>query len=260
MLKRLIPIAPIVLLAAPAQADVALDRARCMPTSEVQNRDYEKEARARIAACERLIESATLSKRELARAWNHRGIGHYYLKQYKTAIVMATKAISIDPTYVRPWRSRGIYRVELKQYRRGLVNIDEAIKLDPKLARAHANRCYVLQKLKRYEEALRSCIHWAKLTPSAGSFDGVAEAYRLVGKPGIGFRWIRRAFALNARQTNHPDGDQLRYLYLTRGRLHAAMGRRAAAISDLRQSIRVSKNPMTTKEAREELKKLGAKG
>ncbi|MGH7224669.1 MAG: tetratricopeptide repeat protein, partial [Gemmataceae bacterium] len=161
----------------------------------------------RIEACTAIIQSGQAGGRELAVAFNNRGVSYYNEHQYNRAIAVFSGALRIDPRYsealynrgnayesagapdsairdfddaikVNPnypaaFNSRGSIYYLHGQFDRAIADFSQAIRLDPSYANAWSSRCIARARADELQGALSDCDEALQLSPgNAATLDG----------------------------------------------------------------------------------------
>jgi lipoprotein NlpI len=132
---------------APAQSNDHV--ANC--AAETQSEDYD----LAIDDCSAVIDSGRLSDRELAVAFNNRGLGHFNKKDYDRAIQDFDQAIRLNPHAPDYFYRRGLAYFEKKDHDRAIQNFDEALKLGPDNVSILKQRGSAFEAKKEYDHAIR---------------------------------------------------------------------------------------------------------
>ena len=75
-------------------------------------------------------------------AYNQRAKNRVKLDDYKGAISDFTKAIEIDPKFVRAYVNRGEARIDVHDLQGAILDFNQAIVIDPEMADAYYSRGY----------------------------------------------------------------------------------------------------------------------
>ena len=95
---------------------------------------------ARVAACTRAIKSDSLSKDDLADAYNNRGVAHSAGGRYRMAIADFDAALGIVPDLAPALSNRCEANLRMGDFRQAVADCDAALKLRPDDAYAYLNR------------------------------------------------------------------------------------------------------------------------
>ncbi len=102
------------------------------------------------------IESLNLAiqaDEENARAFNVRGVAHFELKDYPSALLDYDQAIKLHPNWYQPYFNRARLRVEQSDWESALKDFSEAVSRQPDSSEVYASRGMVLYQLGRLPEA-----------------------------------------------------------------------------------------------------------
>jgi len=97
-----------------------------------------------VGACTKLIRSGTLSTRDLAEAFDRRGVAYDHLHQYEAAIADYNEALRLDPDNGNALNNRGVVFKHQKRYSLAIADFTNAMRklgLDP-LPYANRARTY----------------------------------------------------------------------------------------------------------------------
>jgi tetratricopeptide (TPR) repeat protein len=122
-----------------------------------------------------LISKAISINPHVALAHFNRASALQELRRLEEALASYDKAIALRPDFAEPYSNRGNVLQELRRFEEALVSYDKAIALKPGFAEPYSNRGNVLQELGRLEEALVSYNKAIALRPD------YAEAYSNCG-------------------------------------------------------------------------------
>lgn len=73
--------------------------------------------------------------------------------QYKKAVADLSKAIRLEPKYLRAYNNRGFVYSKLGELDKAVADLTEAIRLDPKYGEAYFNRATVYEQQHNLERA-----------------------------------------------------------------------------------------------------------
>ena len=126
---------------------------------------------------------------EYVKAYYYRGTARLNkLKDYRSAIADFTKAIEIDPEFVKAYNNRGITKAKLDNYRDAISDFSKAIEINPQAVRVHINRGNAKFELENYKDAIADYSKAIEKKPKnidAYFNQGYAEAYYKRGLAGI---------------------------------------------------------------------------
>ena len=134
-------LAVLLALAAPARAGMAED---CEQTG---NPDLQ------IGGCTAVIRSGEYSGKNLAIAYNNRGVGYGNLGDYTQAIESYSQALRIDPNYATAYYNRGHAYDELADYIQAIADYGQALRIEPGLGKAYQNRGVSHENMGNYQSA-----------------------------------------------------------------------------------------------------------
>jgi tetratricopeptide (TPR) repeat protein len=151
----------LLLAATPAVAQSNGDSEECLRPSGV-----ERDARQRIEACTRAIESAELSQENLARAYNNRGLAYVADGDVERAIADFDKSLELHPGYINALMDRGMANGMKGDHERAVADFSTAIRQNPDSADAYNGRCYSLALMGDAAAALADCNRALALAPN----------------------------------------------------------------------------------------------
>jgi tetratricopeptide (TPR) repeat protein len=100
-----------------------------------------------------LLNQAIEANATNARAFNARGVAHFELKDYPSALLDYDRAIQLQPRWYQPYFNRGRLRVEQRDWDAALTDFSAAISRQPDSSEVYASRGMVLYQLGRLPEA-----------------------------------------------------------------------------------------------------------
>ncbi len=106
----------------------------------------------KVSGCTAVIRSGQWQGKELAWAYNNRGLAYTYLGNPARAIEDYDQALRLDPGLVVAYLGRGVVYNALGLYRRAIKDYDEALRIDPGSTLAYNNRAIALDNLNRSGE------------------------------------------------------------------------------------------------------------
>lgn len=121
-----------------------------------------------VGACTRLIRSGTLNTRDLAEAFDRRGVAYDNLRQYEAAIADYNEALRLDPDNGNALNNRGVVFKHQKRYALAIADFTNAIGklgLDPL---PYANRARTYWETGKLEQAETD---FAQAITTGGSYD-----------------------------------------------------------------------------------------
>jgi tetratricopeptide (TPR) repeat protein len=95
---------------------------------------------ARIAACSEVVESRAYAGKDLAFAYNNRGVPHYQKHDFDVAIVDFGESIRLDPGNASYFGSRALAYVAKHDHARAAADYTEVLRLSPDDAAAYFSR------------------------------------------------------------------------------------------------------------------------
>lgn len=136
-----------------------------------------------VAACTKVIESGDWQGRDMAWAYNNRGLAHAALGDALRALADYDKAIGLDPTYAPAFSNRGNIHAILGDLLPALADHERAIALDPGYVEALHNRAVDLEELGRHKDALAAYRKVIARDPAhRGAHIGLASASCKLGR------------------------------------------------------------------------------
>ena len=157
-------------LAAPSRADMVDD---C-------NQDYDRGLS--IGGCTAVIRSGQWQGKELAPAYNSRGVAYYLSGYTAQAIEDFNQALRLDPGLVLAYNSRGSVYYDLGDYAQAIENLDQALRLDPGYALAYYNRGNAYRAVGDHARAIEDFDQALLLDPGDDeAYDNRAQSRCLLG-------------------------------------------------------------------------------
>lgn len=130
----------------------------------------------RISACTAVIESGKWVGKNLAWAFNDRGLYYANTGNHDRAIPDYTEAIRLNPQYAHAFMNRGASYRSKHDYDRAMADANEAIRLNPQMAprqKAYIQYCRGAAELKKGDAAAGN----ADITAAKAIWAEVAEAF-----------------------------------------------------------------------------------
>ncbi|MBV8752115.1 MAG: tetratricopeptide repeat protein [Hyphomicrobiales bacterium] len=121
---------------------------------------------ARIDGCTAAINSGRYRGKDLAWAYDNRGLAWYDKKDLARAIADYDQATQLDPNYAYAYNNRGIAWGDKKDYDRAVADYDNAIRINPRYASAYYNRGKAWSEKKDYDRALADYDEAIRLNPN----------------------------------------------------------------------------------------------
>ena len=188
MMARLLFIL-LLLAAAPALAQSNADSQKCARLAQAEG-----DAKQRIDVCTRAIESNELSQKNLAGAYNNRGLAYVAENDLARAIADFDKSLALDPGRIEPLMDRGMAYGMQGDDEKAVADFSAAIEQDPNSADPYNGRCYTFAKMGKAAAALDDCNRALALAPNtpyildsrayaflrAGDFRRAAADYDLI--------------------------------------------------------------------------------
>jgi tetratricopeptide (TPR) repeat protein len=85
-----------------------------------------------ISGCTAVIGANTYAGKELAFAFNNRGLARYARREFDRAIEDYSEAIRLDPNFARGYSNRALVHEARSDFDRAIADYNQAIGLDPK--------------------------------------------------------------------------------------------------------------------------------
>ena len=119
-----------------------------------------------ITYCTQAIEDRVYSGKELAFAYNNRGVAYYMKQAFDRAIADFDKAIQLDPPNVQSLKNRALSYAAKNDHARAIADYTQALVLDPNDASAHASRAASYAASGDDERAIADYDNSIKLDPT----------------------------------------------------------------------------------------------
>src|SRR3984893_8591705 len=107
-----------------------------------------------IRSCTAVIESKAYAGKELAFAFNNRGLAYYDKRDFERAIASYTEAISVDPKFAPGYNNRALAHKARGDLDHAIADYSEALRLDPNNASTLRSRGIVYSTKQDYERAI----------------------------------------------------------------------------------------------------------
>ena len=143
--------AALVLGAAPAAGQSSQSWTWCV------NRNHIFPMDTAIRGCTAVIQSGREDQRNLAIAFNNRGLAHYAKGDYDTAIADLTQAVKLDPDYADAFQSRASAYSDKGDHAHAIDDYDQSIRLNSHNPIAYNNRCDEQLLVGQVKAALADC-------------------------------------------------------------------------------------------------------
>jgi tetratricopeptide (TPR) repeat protein len=129
-----------------------------------------------ISGCTAVIQSGKYTGKNLAIAFNNRGVGYYKKQDYDRAIADYDQAIRVDPlpgvaaddrgrTGTNVYNNRGYAYFAKKDHARAIADYDRAIKVDPKDPLVYNNRGLAYSDTGEFDRAIADFGEAIRLDP-----------------------------------------------------------------------------------------------
>lgn len=135
-------------------------------TANLEDCTKERDREVQLSVCTEAICAGFHLSRELAHAYNSRGLAHSELGDQRRAIEDFDQAVKINPGLATAYVNRGLVREKSGEPERAIADYDEAIELDPDLARAYHNRGVAYLRLGRHARAIRDYDEALRIDPA----------------------------------------------------------------------------------------------
>ena len=143
--------AALVLGAAPAAGQSSQSWTWCVNRNRVFPTD------TAIRGCTAVIQSGREDQRNLAIAFNNRGLAYYGKGDYETAIADLTQAVKLDPDYADAFQSRASAYSDKGDHAHAIADYDQSIRLNSHNPIAYNNRCDEQLIVGQVKAALADC-------------------------------------------------------------------------------------------------------
>jgi tetratricopeptide (TPR) repeat protein len=182
-----------------------------------------------IDACTALINSGNLSAKELALAYNNRGVGYERMRQYDKALPDLDSALALNQDDPVIFANRGLAHDELHQPDLAIQDLNKAIELKPDYADAFVERGVAYALLGQYQRAMDDLDRSIALKPDfVNAYSRRAEVHLSLGQIDLAKQDIDKAIVLK------PDNfDAL----TVRGTIYNLLGRYPEAMADLDRAL-----------------------
>jgi tetratricopeptide (TPR) repeat protein len=135
-------------LALPAFAQSTEDWAHCLRADDLRTPDVP------IEGCTAVIKSGDRILRNLATAYNNRGVAYRLKGNYAQAIEDFNEAIRLVPKYASAFNNRGVAYRNMGDLDRAVADYDQAIGIKSDYVAAFYNRALVLADKREYAKAI----------------------------------------------------------------------------------------------------------
>ncbi len=189
-------------------------------------------AKPEVSACTRIINSGRETKKNLAKAYNNRGVAYHGLSQFNNAIADYTRAINNDANYALAFSNRGLAYASKLQYASAIKDYNEALRLNPKDAGTYDNRGLAYSYQGNYQRAIQDHNESIRIKRNDPiSYNNRGFAYHQKGDYDRAIADYTQAIRFNSEYA---------LAYDNRGLAHARKKQFGLAIQDHTQAIRVT--------------------
>jgi len=137
----------------------------------------------KVSGCTAVIRSGQWQGKELAWAYNNRGLAYTYLGNPARAIEDYDQALRLDPGLAVAYLGRGVVYRNLGEHARAIEDYDEALRLDPDDAAAYRNRGIAYGTLGEYRRAIEDFDQALRLDAGfASAYNSRGFAYYKLGE------------------------------------------------------------------------------
>jgi lipoprotein NlpI len=155
-----------------------------------------------ITSCTTLIQSRTLSGRNLAIVYYNRGIGYEQAKQYDNALADYSQALSLDPNYRDAYNNRGNVYQDKDQHDSAIADYNQALRIDPNFSKAYNNRGRSYRFKGQYDLAVADATHALQIDPNYRSaYINRGLGYLCLGRFADAGQDLARALSLRSTDT-----------------------------------------------------------
>ena len=187
-----------------------------------------------IAACTRAIDSSVVHGRDLAVAYNQRGLAYENTGKHDAAVADFTEAIRLDQTYAIAHNNRSWALNNKGEYDQAIADSTAAIKLNPKYATAYVNRGVSYESKGECGKAISDYSEAIKLNPKfAGAYNNRGVCYNAKGDFDRAIQDFNEAIRLSPKETS---------LYFNRGASYEKKGDSERALANYRAVLRLKPN------------------
>lgn len=163
-----------------------------------------------------------------------RAVTYFESGNYNKAIEFSSKAVDLNPNYVRPLLVRANSNLYLKQYSAVLLDCTKVIELDNKSSTAHSMMGLVKNELGLYDEAIISYSKSIEIKPNSTNYNNRANTYLNLEDYKAALNDANRSIQL---QKNYANLD-------TRATTYALMNQFIEAINDFNESLQLEEIPL----------------
>jgi tetratricopeptide (TPR) repeat protein len=219
---RILPvIAAVVALGVPARAQQSDALRQCTAAN--------LSSEQRLAICTAVIEADQETWKNLAIAYDRRGIIYFDRRDYDRALADFDEAAKLDPTNVDPLNGRGRTYLAKGQFDRAIAEFDLALALNPGFAIGFNNRGIAYQNKGEADRAIADYNQAIELRPEySNAFANRGRAYQNKGNQAQAAADYDRAIELDPKNA---------FAFLSRGNLYLNQRDYDRAIADLDRAI-----------------------
>jgi tetratricopeptide (TPR) repeat protein len=116
------------------------------------------------------ISSGTLSKENLAIAYNNRGNAYDDMGETAKALADYDQALRLNPMFSEAYFNRAFVRYRLGRHQEALKDYDRLLSLEPVLASGYFNRSFAWAAMGRYDKAVADVQKALELSPSNSNY------------------------------------------------------------------------------------------
>ena len=194
-------------------------------------------ADAIIAACTSVILTHGVSDKQVANAYNNRGVAYSNKGQLDLAIADYTEAIKADPSNDSPFNNRGGVFLQKEDYDKAIADFSEVLKIDKAFISAYSGRGRAFLGKKNYKNAIADLDEVIRIDPTGGllgygAYMGLGAAYNALGDSPKAISIYTQAIAKVA----NPEG-----FFLERGLVHQRLNDASEATADYNEAVK--RNP-----------------
>jgi len=201
-----------------------------------------------IRGCSAAIRSRQWFGKNLANAYNNRGVAYNKLGQYGRAILDFDQAIRLDPGYAFAYNNRGSAFGALGELRHAIQDYDQALRIDPGYANAYVNRGVTYDELGEHSRAIQDYDQAIRVDPEYDdAYNNRAWALYLTGRYEQALVDVDRSLSLAPKNLETID---------TRAHVLAALGRTGEAVAAFERAMKFG-GADRVRTYQEALKKLG---
>ncbi len=136
-------------------------------------------------------------------SYNNIAVCHLDRREYELAIEPLSRAIELDPRYVKAYINRITAYQKTGRMEEAKADLSQMVKVEPRNAEGYNCRADVLLDLQRYDEAISDFTSAIKLSPNApNSYNNRATARFMKGDYAAATEDCRKAITLNPNYAN----------------------------------------------------------